>query len=125
MVAPVVPGLTDHEAPAILKAAADAGACCAGYVILRLPMAVADLFDQWLTRHYPGRREKVLGRIRELRGGKRNDAAFGRRMSGEGPWAELFAKLFRTARAKAGIPDHFPGLSAEAFRNPERPSLFD
>ena len=68
MVAPVIPGLTDHEAPAILKAAAAAGARTAGYVTLRLPFAVKDLFADWLERHYPERKERVLGRLREVRG---------------------------------------------------------
>src|SRR5439155_5868655 len=88
MVAPVIPGLTDHEAPAILRAAADAGAMAAYYVVLRLPLGVKDLFADWLDRHFPGRGEKVLGRIRGARGGRLNDPRFGSRMRGEGPWAE-------------------------------------
>jgi DNA repair photolyase len=126
LTAPVILGLTDHEVPAILKAAADAGACGAGYTILRLPGAVAELFQTWLEQYYPDRKSKVLGRIRELRGGKLNDSRFGKRMTGEGPWAELFRKLYRTARMKAGIPDRFPEVSAKSFRNPKvTRSLFD
>ena len=82
LVAPVIPGLTDHELPAILKAAADAGARFAGMVPLRLPHAVKDIFTAWLERNFPDRREKVLGQIRSLRGGKLNEAAFGKRKIG-------------------------------------------
>ena len=78
LVAPVIPGLTDHELPAILKAAADAGARFAGMVPLRLPHAVKDIFTAWLERNFPDRREKVLGQIRSLRGGKLNEAEIGR-----------------------------------------------
>src|SRR5205085_432014 len=77
MVAPVIPGLTDHEAPAILRAAADAGAVTAHYVVLRLPLAVKDVFAGWLARHFPERVGKVLGRVRDTRGGKLNDSRFG------------------------------------------------
>jgi len=125
MTAPVIPGLTDHEIPAILCAAAEAGARGAGYVTLRLPGAVADIFEQWLTQHFPARKEKVMRRLRSVRGGKRNDTRFGVRMRGEGEWAEVFARLFQMARKKAGIPDEFPELSAAAFRNPAERSLFD
>jgi len=72
----VVPGLTDHEIPAILAAVAEAGASFAGYVVLRLPLAVAPLFERWLETHFPQKRDKVLGRIRELRCAKLNDAGF-------------------------------------------------
>ena len=88
MVAPVIPGLTEHEVPAIIKAAAQAGAQFAGYTLLRLPMAVAELFEDWLTRHYPERKSKVLARIRATRGGQLNDSRFGFRMRGEGEAAE-------------------------------------
>lgn len=117
-VAPVIPGLTDHEMPAILEAAADAGACCAGYVLLRLPGAVADLFEGWLDDHFPDRKEKVLGRLREMRGGELNDSRFGVRMSGEGIWAKLFRDLFRVTRKRVGIPETYPKLSSSSFRVP-------
>src|SRR5690606_19633627 len=86
MVAPVIPGLTDHELPAILEAAAKAGATTAGYIVLRLPFAVKELFDQWLDAHYPDRKSRVLGRIRGIRGGNLNDPRFGSRMKGEGEY---------------------------------------
>lgn len=114
--APIIPGLNEHEAPAILKAAANAGAMGAGYTMLRLPMGVSGIFENWLELHFPARKEKVLSRIREMRDGKLNDSRFGSRFTGEGPWVELFRKLFRAARKKAGIPDEFPILSAASFR---------
>jgi len=105
LVAPTIPGLNDHEVPALLKAAAKAGAVGAGYVVIRLPHAVAPLFEQWLERHFPGQKEKVLGRIRELRGGKLYDSRFGARMSGEGPLAEQIKALFEVAKRRAGLED--------------------
>lgn len=118
MVAPVVPGLTDHEMPAILKAAADAGACFAGYVPVRLPFAVKDMFERWLEQHFPDRKKKVLGRIREMRGGKLNDSNFHTRMSGEGPFAEQLSQMFDVAKRRAGITEKLPPLSKELFRRP-------
>ncbi len=117
-VAPVVPGLTDHELPAILRAAAAAGAKYAGFVLLRLPHGVAELFDDWLRRHYPERREKVLGRLREMRGGALNDPRFGWRMRGWGPLAEQVRALFALGCRLAGLSRDFPALSAAAFRRP-------
>ena len=118
LVAPVIPAINDHEIPAVLKAAAEAGSQFAGYTILRLPHGLKDLFADWLARHFPDRREKVLGRIREMRGGKLNDSSFGMRMSGEGIWAEQIAALFDTSRRKAGIAEGWPELSTMAFRPP-------
>jgi len=121
MVAPVVPGLTDHEIPAILAAAAKAGARSAGFVPLRLPGAVAGLFEGWLAEHFPDRRQKVLSRIRELRGGRLNDPRFGSRMRGEGIFAEQIAALFHTAAHRHGLDGDFPPLSTAAFRRPTLP----
>jgi DNA repair photolyase len=124
LVAPVIPGLTDHEMPAILAAARRAGALYAGYVVLRLPFAVRPLFEQWLTDHFPDKKEKVLGRIRLLRGGKLNDSRFGTRMKGEGILAESIKKLFTLACRKAGIGGRGPALSTASFRRPgETPRL--
>lgn len=127
LVAPVIPGLTDHELPSIVEAATRAGAKFAGYVVLRLPFAVAPLFEQWLEQHFPQRKEKVLNRIRALRNGRLNDPRFGSRMKGEGIFAHQLADLFRLACRKAGIPDRRPILSAAAFRRPPgtQPSLFE
>jgi DNA repair photolyase len=127
LIAPVIPGLIDHEAPAILKAAADAGARWAGYVTLRLPFAVKDLFTEWLEKHYPNKRERVLGRIREARGGKLNVSEFGRRMRGEGNWADLFSTMFKLHRRRAGMSDEPLELSTAHFTNgrPRQGSLFE
>src|SRR5882757_8162226 len=103
MLAPMIPGINDHETPAILKAVAEAGAITAYYVVLRLPFGLKDLFTDWLTRHFPERVDKVLGRIRDTRGGELNDSRFGNRMRGEGLWAETFNQLFRVTRTKVGL----------------------
>jgi DNA repair photolyase len=118
LVAPVIPGINDHEIPAVLAAAAEAGARHAGYVLLRLPHGVADLFAAWLERHFPDRKDKVLGRIRDLRGGRLNDSRFGRRMRGQGVLAEQIKALFALGRRRAGITGRGPELSTAAFRRP-------
>ena len=124
-VAPVVPGLTDHEVPAILEAAADAGAVRASMVMLRLPGAVQDVFTEWLTRAFPLRAERVLARIREMRGGALNDPRFGHRMRGHGPYAEQIRTLFELKTRQLGL-DSEVALNADAFRVPgtHQPSLF-
>jgi DNA repair photolyase len=116
-VAPVVPGLTDHELPAILEAAADAGASFAGYILLRLPHGVKELFETWLAQHFPGRKEKVLNRLRALRRGRLYDARYAVRGKGEGPWAEQLGSLFHVTRDRLGLGCP-PALSVEAFRRP-------
>jgi DNA repair photolyase len=121
--APMIPGLTDAEAPAIGIAAARAGATFSGYVALRLPFAVKELFEQWLSRHYPDKKDKILHRLREIRGGKLNDPNFKSRMRGEGIYAEQMAKLFELARKKSGIAERWPNLTTEHFRRPEKDQL--
>lgn len=116
MVAPIVPGLTDHEIPAILAAARAAGARRAGSVTLRLPHAVSELFDDWLRRHFPDRRDKVLNRLRSLHGGELYRPGFGVRMRGDGAWAEQIGNLFDAACRKHGLEGGFPSLSIDAFR---------
>jgi DNA repair photolyase len=118
LVAPVIPGLTDHELPAILQAAAGAGARCAGFVPLRLPYGLADLFERWLETHFPARKEKVLNRVREIRGGRLNDPNFGSRMTGEGEYADQIRALFHVACRKAGLDGERVELSSAAFRKP-------
>lgn len=116
MVAPIIPGITDHEVPAILEACRKAGAQFAGYVVLRLPWTVAPLFERWLSEYFPERKEKVLGRLRSLRGGDRlYDAQWGKRQTGEGIFAEQIEAMFRVARRRAGM-DGRPKLSTAAFR---------
>jgi DNA repair photolyase len=121
MVAPVVPGLTDHESPKILAAAAAAGAGFAGRVVLRLPHGVAELFEAWLALHYPERRQKVMARIRAVRGGAAYDARFGVRQRGTGRWADEMAALFALARRRAGLAERGPTLSVSQFRRPAAP----
>jgi DNA repair photolyase len=118
LVAPVIPGLTDHEMPAILAAAAQAGARFAGYVLLRLPFAVGPLFEQWLEQHFPEKRDKVLSRIRAMRDGKLNDPRFGSRMAGEGVFAQLTHELFTMICRREGLNSHSPNLSTAAFTRP-------
>ena len=122
-IAPIIPGLTDSETPALLKAAADAGAQHAGHIVLRLPHGVRELFDDWLMTHRPLRREKVLHRLESLRGGERdsgklNDPRFGSRMRGEGRFAEQISGLFNLIARRHGLDRPLPPLSAEAFRRP-------
>src|SRR5437016_5924708 len=115
MVAPVIPGLTDHEIPKILDACAKAGARFAGYTIIRLPWTVAPLFEHWLEEHFPDRKEKVLGRIRDMRGNRLNNSQWHTRMTGEGVFAEQIASLFRVGCRHAGIGER-PALSTASFR---------
>ena len=124
MVAPVIPAITDFEMPKIIQAARDAGAKSVAYTPLRLPFAVKNLFEQWLEVHFPDRKEKVLNRIRAMRGGKLNDPNFGSRMHGEGIFAEQMNQIFHVARRKAGFDQiEQPALSAAAFRVPSDAQL--
>ncbi len=126
MVAPIIPGITDHEVPAIVQACAKAGAQFAGYVVLRLPWAVAPLFERWLDEHFPDRKEKVLGRVRDMRGGgdKLYDSRWGVRQTGEGIFAEQIGSMFEIGCRRAGIGPR-PKLSTEAFvRRREQLELF-
>jgi DNA repair photolyase len=118
LMAPVIPGLTDHEIPAVLDAAAKAGAKTAGHVTLRLPHAVAPLFEKWLETHFPDRKEKVLNRLRTMRGGKLYDSKWGQRMRGDGIFADQIDQLFDVARRKVGIAERGWELSTAAFRRP-------
>ncbi len=124
MVAPVIPGLTDHEMPAIIQAAREAGAKSVGYVPVRLPWSVSSLFEEWLEVHFPDRKENVLKRIRSMRGGKLNDPNFGSRMRGEGIFAEQMHQIFTVACRRSGFEKlHQPVLSTTAFRVPPGPQL--
>jgi DNA repair photolyase len=123
MVAPLIPGLTDHEMPRILRAAADHGALFCGYVPVRLPFSVAPLFEQWLGNHYPDRKDKVLNRIRSIRAGKLNSSEWHTRMRGTGAFAEQFHAMFELAKRRAGLDKPFPPLSTDAFRRPSGPQM--
>jgi DNA repair photolyase len=116
MVAPIIPGLTDHEVPRIVEAAARAGAQFAGYTIVRLPWAVASLFEHWLDEHFPDRKEKILGRIRDVRGnGRLNNPKFHTRITGEGIFAEQIGSMFEVACRRNRLGAR-PTLSAASFR---------
>jgi DNA repair photolyase len=126
LVAPVIPGLNEHEIPAILSAAAEAGARFAGYTVLRLPYAVKDIFQSWLEAHFPDRVERVLGRVREMRGGELNQSSFGERMRGTGAIADEIRQLFGVCLRRYGLDKRYFDLSTAAFRrsDPMQPELF-
>jgi DNA repair photolyase len=119
MVAPVVPAITDHEMENILEAAAEAGATRAGYVLLRLPYEVKDLFREWLAQHYPQRANHVMSLVRDARGGRDNDPNFGTRMKGTGPYAELLRTRFQLACRRLGLNSaRDASLDTTHFRQP-------
>lgn len=123
LVAPVIPALNDHEIPAVLAAAKSAGAGWAGMEILRLPLTVAPIFQEWLERNFPNKRDGVLNRIRDIRAGKLNDPRFGSRMRGEGIFAEQIHQLFHVATRKLGLREEGPELSVSSFRRPSGAQL--
>ncbi len=118
-VAPIIPGLTDHETVAILEKSAAAGACGAGYTLLRLPYGVKDLFVEWLEQHFPDRKQKVINRILDFRQGKLNRSEFGERFRGRGNYADQIRKLFKHHRKRLGLDREWPRLSVEHFRRPD------
>lgn len=123
MVAPVIPGLTDEEMPRILEAAADAGATSASWILVRLPHPVEELFVEWLGRHFPDRRDRVVRRIQETRGGsgRLSDSKFGRRMRGQGEYARQLAALFAASARRNHLDSPLPALSASSFKRPPSP----
>ena len=121
MVAPIIPGLNDAEIPAILAAAKEAGACGAGYVMLRLPLNVAPVFTHWLRTHRPLAAERVEGLIREMRGGKLNDSQFGSRMRGQGTYADHIDQTFHLFVHKLGLDAPWQPLDSSQFRPPQVP----
>ena len=120
MVAPIVPGLTDHEMESILDAASDAGAGRAGYVLLRLPLEVRELFLEWLSVHAPNRAKRVVSLLQGMRAGRLNDANFGSRMTGAGPYADLLAARFAAATRRLELTRRGPSLDTGRFRPPSR-----
>jgi DNA repair photolyase len=130
LASPMIPGLNDAELERILEAAASAGARTAGYILLRLPHEVKEIFSEWLAAHYPLKAEHVLSLVRQTHGGKLYESEFGTRMKGTGPYAELLERRFATAcrrlglQRKSGAP-----LDISRFRVPPRPGdqpgLFD
>ncbi len=130
MAAPIIPGLNDDQIPAILEAAAEAGARRAGYILVRLPHGLRELFSDWLATHFPDRRDRVLNRLREARDGNLNDPRFHHRMKGGGEYAEQIGRLFETVRRRVGLDGGGNGRtgspSTAAFRRrTDQRSLFD
>ena len=120
MVSPVVPALTDHEMEAILEAGAAAGAVAASWIMLRLPHGVSQLFRDWVETHYPDRAARVMGRVRDLHGGKDYDPEWGKRMTGEGLFAEMMKQRFAVATRRLGLAHELPELRTDLFQPPAR-----
>src|SRR5882672_11047209 len=122
MVAPVIPAINDMEIERILDAAAAAGAREAGYVLLRLPLEVRDLFREWVTENFPDRARHVFKLIRDMRGGKDYDAKWGERMTGSGPIAWMIGRRFEAACERLGLNAAKTSLAVEHFAPPHRPA---
>lgn len=125
MAAPVIPQLNDKDLEAILEAAAAAGARSAGYVLLRLPLEIKELFGDWLQQHYPLRAEHVMSLIRQMRGGKEYDAGWGTRMRGTGEFADLIEQRFRKACARFGLNQDRKSIDVTQFRKPKLDGQMD
>jgi len=121
MFAPCIPGLNDHEMESVLQRAAEAGAKGAGYVALRLPLEIKDLFEEWLATDHPDRAARVMSLVRQIRGGKTYDSQWGKRMKGEGPIAALMSRRFAAAKQRYGLGAALPDLDLSRFRVPPRP----
>lgn len=117
-IAPVVPGITDHEIETIVAAVADCGARSTSFIPMRLPHEVAPLFEEWLQTHFPDRRSKVMSIVRQMRAGKRNDPDFHSRMRGQGPWADLIRTRLAIASRKAGLNKTKINLRTDLFQRP-------
>lgn len=128
MMAPVVPGLTDTEIEAVFAAAQEAGARAASWIMLRLPREVEGLFEEWLADAFPERAARIMARLREMHGGRAYDPRFGKRMRGEGPYAEMIAARAKLAMRKHGLAGRLPALALDRFEVPlgsvRQPSLF-
>ncbi len=122
---PLIPALTDHELEAIFAAAADAGAVSASCIPLRLPREVAGLFRDWIAATVPDRAARIMGRVRELHGGRDYDPDFGTRMTGQGVWADLIRSRKIAARRRYGLDKGFPPLRCDLFAVPGRSVQLD
>jgi DNA repair photolyase len=120
MTSPIVPGLTDHEIEALLKAGQGAGATAASWVMLRLPLEVSPLFRDWLATHYPDRAGRVMARVREMHGGQDYAADWGHRMRGSGTYAEMIAQRFDLAAKRLGLDRAQPRLRCDLFKPPPK-----
>ena len=128
MFAPVIPGLNDHELEAVLERAAQAGAVNGGYVALRLPREIKDLFQEWLAAAVPDRARRVMSLVRQMRGGRDYDPEWGKRMKGDGPLAEMLGRRFAIAKRRFGLDRPIAPLDLSQFRRPsasdDQPDLF-
>ena len=125
-VAPIIPGLTDEEIPSIIKQSSERGARFAGRVMIRLPHSVKEIFTDWITKEYPDRAEKVLNRIREVHGGKLYDHTYGRRLTGEGVWADAISNVFESSCRMYGLNEDRLKLDKGIFRRDnDQMSFFD
>lgn len=124
MCAPIIPGLTDHETPAILKAAADHGALSAGMTVVRLNGSVGPIFKDWIYKNFPDRAHKVIDQISSMHGGQLNDSQFGRRMRGEGKVAEMINLLFAASKRKYFAGKAMPEFDLSKFRKGGNLNLF-
>ena len=120
MFAPAIPGLNDHELEAVLERAAQAGASGAGYVALRLPREIKDLFREWLESDHPDRARRVMSLVRQIRGGKDYDAEWGSRMKGQGPVADLLKVRFQAAKKRYGLDQPWAPLDMGRFSVPPK-----
>ena len=121
LTAPIVPGLTDHELEAMLEAATGAGATGAHWIMLRLPREVSDLWQEWLSEHYPNRAAKAMARLKEMHGGRDYDANWHKRMRGEGPYAAMISMRFKAALRRLGLTDDRHPLRTDLFKVPPKP----
>jgi len=121
LASPMIPALNDTELERILEACAEAGATSAGYILLRMPLEIKDLFSEWLREHYPMRAEHVLSRVRAMRDGRLNDAQFGSRMRGSGAYAALLKQRFEVTCRKLRLNEARARLDTTRFRLPPRP----
>ena len=128
MVAPIIPAINDREIEAILEEAAKAGATAAGYVLLRLPLEIKDLFREWLNQHFPDRATRVMTLVRQMRGGRDYDPEWGKRQRGDGPYARLIADRFANTCRRLGLDKPRLPLDCSQFRRPleagGQPDLF-
>ncbi|MBK7084766.1 MAG: PA0069 family radical SAM protein [Flavobacteriales bacterium] len=123
MTAPIIPALNEHEIPALLQAAAGAGALGAGYTIVRTNGAVKHVFDNWVHEHFPDRASKVIAQVSEMHGGTMNDSHFGRRMKGEGEFARSVHQLFRVSHDRAFRGRTMPAMNTQLFQRPPEGQL--
>jgi DNA repair photolyase len=121
LTSPMIPALNDHEMEAILEAAADAGATAASYILLRLPLEIADLFGEWLREHYPDRADRVLSLVRQTREGALYRSDFATRMKGTGAYAELLRSRFRLAIKRLGMDRRTWDMDCSRFRGHDAP----